>query len=63
MPVSMTQSLREAFDAAMKDPELISEAEKGQMPILPVSGDIAQKHVEKLEKTAPDVIERARNLL
>ena len=63
MPTGMTQLLREAFDATMKDPEFISESEKGQMPILPVSGEVAQKHVEKLEKTSPETIERARNLL
>ena len=63
MSASMTQVLREAFDATMKDPEFMTEAEKGQMPVLPVSGEIAQKHVEKLERTSQEVIERARNLL
>ncbi len=63
MPAGVTKSLREAFDATMKDPEFIAEAVKGLMPVLPVSGERAQSHVEKLEKTAPEVIERARNLL
>lgn len=63
MPAGATKALRDAFDATMKDQEFLSEAAKGLMPILPVSGDVAQKHVKKLENTSPAVIERARNLL
>jgi tripartite-type tricarboxylate transporter receptor subunit TctC len=63
VPKDRVAIIRAAYEATMKDPEFMTEAEKGQMPVLPVSGEIAQKHVEKLERTSQEVIERARTLL
>ena len=63
MSPGVTKALRDAFMVTMKDPEFLADAAKGLLPVLPVPGDVAQKHVEKLEKTPRDVIERARNLL
>jgi tripartite-type tricarboxylate transporter receptor subunit TctC len=60
---AMTQILRDAFWSASNDPELLAEAAKAELPISPVSGRDAQSHVEKLEKTPPPVIARARKLL
>ncbi len=63
MPAGVTKVLRDAFMETVKDPEFLAEAQKGLMPVLPVPGDVAQGHVEKLEKTTPEVIERARTML
>lgn len=63
MPEAVTKVLREAFWATMKDAEFLAETAKGGVPVWPVSGLDAQKHVEKLERTPAAVIERARKLL
>ena len=63
LSAEVTKTLRDAFMATVKDPEFLAEAAKGLLPVLPVEGSLAQTHVEKLEKTAPAVIERARSLL
>lgn len=63
MPEPVTKVLREAFWATMKDADFLAEAAKGEVPIWPVSGDDAQAHVTKLERTPAAVIERARKLL
>lgn len=63
LPEATAQALREAFGSVIKDTDLLAEAAKGAIPIWPVSGLDAQRHVEKLERTPPAVIEKARKLL
>lgn len=58
-----TAILRNGFMATMKDPEFVKEAKSGGVPINPVDGATVQAHVERLEKSPPEIIERARNLL
>jgi tripartite-type tricarboxylate transporter receptor subunit TctC len=53
-------ALRTAFDAAMRDPQLIEDAEKLRVDIAPLSGIKVQELVAKLYATPKDIVERAR---
>ena len=59
-PEEQLGTLRAAFDAAMKDPALLEEAEKLRIDIAPLSGAKVQEVVQKLYTTPKDVVERAR---
>jgi tripartite-type tricarboxylate transporter receptor subunit TctC len=55
--------LRAAFDATMKDPDLLADAKKLGMPIEPISGDAAQRMVEELYTIPQSVVDKARDIL
>jgi tripartite-type tricarboxylate transporter receptor subunit TctC len=55
--------LRAAFDATMKDPDLLADAKKLGLPIEPISGGVAQKMVEELYAIPQAVVDRARDIL
>lgn len=55
--------LRAAFDATMKDPEMLADAKKLRLPIEPISGDAAQKMVEEIYAIPQSVVDKARNTL
>jgi tripartite-type tricarboxylate transporter receptor subunit TctC len=48
VPADRSQALRQAFAAAMKDPELLQEAEKSQLDINPIAGEEAEKLIRDL---------------
>jgi tripartite-type tricarboxylate transporter receptor subunit TctC len=63
VPADRVAALRKAFDAAIKDPEMIAEAAKLQLPIEgPLSGEEAAKYVAELYKSSPEVIAAARKI-
>jgi hypothetical protein len=62
-PPGRVAALRRAFDATMKDPEFLAEAEKSQMDILPMSGEEAQKIADSIVNTPSEVVARAKTLL
>ena len=55
--------LRAAFDASMKDPDLIAEAGKLKLEMNPLTGAQVQALVERLYATPEPIVRRARNLL
>jgi tripartite-type tricarboxylate transporter receptor subunit TctC len=55
--------LRRAFDATMKDPLFLAEAEKLGMEVDPVSGDNVQALVTRIMATPADLAQRARDAL
>jgi tripartite-type tricarboxylate transporter receptor subunit TctC len=55
--------LRAAFDATMRDPDLLAEARKLRLPIAPISGDAAQKMIAELYAIRPSIVDRARDIL
>jgi tripartite-type tricarboxylate transporter receptor subunit TctC len=57
MPAERTEALRRAFDATMKDPEFLAEAEKGQWEITPVSGEEIEKLMASIYATPKETIE------
>jgi tripartite-type tricarboxylate transporter receptor subunit TctC len=62
-PADRVEALRRAFDATMKDPELLAEAAKQSMDISPSSGEEAQKIADSIANTPPDIAARARGIL
>jgi hypothetical protein len=63
VPAERVTALRRAFDATMKDPEFLAEADKLQLEIAPVDGESLQGMVERMIKSSPDVIEAARQAI
>jgi tripartite-type tricarboxylate transporter receptor subunit TctC len=57
------ETLRRAFDATMKDPEFLADAEKRKLDIDPITGERAQEIIADLFKTPPAVVERVKAIL
>ena len=55
--------LRAGFNGAIKDPELLAEAEKGKMEVDPVSGEELQQLAQRIMDQPPDVVVRVKKLL
>ena len=62
-PRERVAALRRAFDATMKDPLFLAEAEKAGMDISAVSGEDSQKVADSIANTEPAVLARARAIL
>jgi tripartite-type tricarboxylate transporter receptor subunit TctC len=62
-PKDRVAVLRNAFDRAMLDPDLIAEAKKLQLDINTMNGDECAAAVARLYATPPSVIERVRSIL
>jgi tripartite-type tricarboxylate transporter receptor subunit TctC len=63
VPAERVTAIRRAFDATMKDPEFLAEAEKLKLGIDPVSGEDVQKLVADIYATPKEEVERARQVL
>ena len=63
VPAERIALLRQAFEAAIKDPELIKEAKQAKQDISPTSGADAQKIANSIVGASPDVIAAAKPIL
>jgi tripartite-type tricarboxylate transporter receptor subunit TctC len=63
VPTERVEALRRAFDATMKDPQFLAEAEKAKMDISPMTGEESQKIADSIVNTPPDVVARAKATL
>ena len=63
LPAERLAMLRQAFDATVKDPAFLAEAERLGMEINPVSGADVQALVTRIMNTPPALAERAREAL
>jgi tripartite-type tricarboxylate transporter receptor subunit TctC len=63
VPEDRVGAFRKAFEATMKDPEFLAEAEKAKLIINPVNGDGVQKLVREIYETPKADVERARAAL
>ena len=63
VPADRIAALQRGFELAMRDPDLLSEAEKQNLPISPVSGQDAQQIVTRMMAYPPSVIESARRAI
>ena len=63
LPAERVRELRTAFDAMMKDPELLAEANKQGLEIEPVRGEEMQSLVERLYTTPPEVVELVKRIV
>jgi len=59
VPAERVTLLRRAFDAAMKDPALLKEAETMGLEIAPLTGERLEALVASVAATPPDVVQRA----
>jgi len=62
IPADRLKILRGAFDQAVKDSGLLAEAEKINLEISPVAGAQAEREIEELTKSPPDVMKRLLQL-
>ncbi|MDB5641041.1 MAG: tripartite tricarboxylate transporter family receptor [Hyphomicrobiales bacterium] len=63
VPADRITALRRAFDAVMKDPQFLAEADKAKMDISPTTGEEAQKIADSIVNAPKDVVERSKALL
>ena len=63
VPAQRAEMLRAAFDATVADPEFKAEAAKIELPMRTMGGKEMQALVERLYRTSPQTIERAKFLL
>ena len=62
-PADRVKMLREAYGKAMKDPELIAEANKGKMDMDPSTGEDLQILLKEIMDQPREVIDRVKKLL
>jgi tripartite-type tricarboxylate transporter receptor subunit TctC len=62
-PAARIETLRKGFDATVKDPEFLADAEKLKLDISPISGADTAAVVEKFYATPPDVVQKVRGAL
>jgi tripartite-type tricarboxylate transporter receptor subunit TctC len=62
-PPERVEALRRAFDATMRDPEFLAEADKALSDIVPMRGEESQKIADSIVNTPPAVVARAKALL
>ena len=60
IPADRLAMLREAFDKAAADPELVAEAQRTQLYVNPMTGAASQAMIERLYATPPAILERIR---
>jgi len=60
LPPERARALREAFDATMKDPTYLEEAEKRRIDVKPMSGTAINGLIEELYATDADLIQATR---
>jgi tripartite-type tricarboxylate transporter receptor subunit TctC len=60
VPADRVTALRRAFDATMKDPELIADAQKLKVGIVPMIGEDLQKLVVSVTDLPPALLEQVR---
>jgi tripartite-type tricarboxylate transporter receptor subunit TctC len=63
VPADRVEALRRAFDATMKDPAFVADADKIGFPLDPLTGEQVQAAVAELAKTPPEVVARVRAAL
>jgi tripartite-type tricarboxylate transporter receptor subunit TctC len=63
VPEERKQALRAAFDATLKDPAFLDEANKLKLEVNPVSGVDVDKLLSELYRTPKDIVEEARKAI
>jgi tripartite-type tricarboxylate transporter receptor subunit TctC len=63
VPAARIEALRRAFDATMKDPAYLAEADKLKIDVEPLSGEQVATLVEQVSRTPADTVARVRAAL
>jgi len=61
VPADRVTALRRAFDATMKDPEFLAEAQKQNLQVGPMTGEELQKLVVQVSDIPPAILEKVRD--
>ena len=61
VPAARVAAIRRAFDATMKDPEFLAEADKLKLEIDPMNGQELAAMLDEIAKTPADVVARVRS--
>ena len=59
-PPDRVEALRRAFDATMKDPEFLAEAERTKLTVGPLPGEELQMLVAEVSSLTPELIEQVK---
>jgi tripartite-type tricarboxylate transporter receptor subunit TctC len=62
VPADRIAALQAAFDATMKDPEFLADAEKQGMTVTPLAGAEVETAISKLYQTPPDIVAAAKEI-
>jgi tripartite-type tricarboxylate transporter receptor subunit TctC len=60
VPLERLTAMRRAFDATMKDPEFLAEAEKLKIEVDPLTGEHVASLIEQIYKTPAETVARVR---
>ena len=63
VPADRVAALRAAFDATMKDPDYLAEAERLKIDVDPLTGAELAALVTQVSQTPPDTVARVRAAL
>jgi len=63
VPPERVRILRDGFNATMRDPQFIAEAQKLRLPISPKTGEEALQVVESIYATPEDIVAAARKVV
>jgi tripartite-type tricarboxylate transporter receptor subunit TctC len=63
VPAERVAALRRAFDAVMRDPEFVAEAQRLALEVRPVAGDEVQKLFGEIHASPPEVVNIAAELI
>jgi tripartite-type tricarboxylate transporter receptor subunit TctC len=60
VPADRVTALRRAFDAMVRDPEFLAEAEKLRIELLPLPGEDLQRIVQSVQDLSPDLVQKIK---
>jgi tripartite-type tricarboxylate transporter receptor subunit TctC len=60
VPADRVTALRRAFDATVKDPEFLAEAQRTKLTVNPITGEELQKLVTEVSDLPPALLEKVR---
>ncbi len=63
VPADRVQALRRAFDATMKDPAYLAEAEKLKIEVEPLTGEEVATFVSQVSRTPAETVARVRSAM
>jgi tripartite-type tricarboxylate transporter receptor subunit TctC len=63
VPAARIRVLRSAFDATLRDPAFLADAQKQSLPIDPVSGEEAEKTIAAIYAARPDLAKTVKDVL
>jgi len=63
VPADRVKIIRDAFNKAINDPELIAQAEKRRLDLDPETGESLDKLAKEVMSTPPDIIEKVKKLI